>query len=465
MSNSDKINFKHFIELDNKEEMINSWVGKIHIWYLIRFKVYRQIIDKEFSRSAEFHNVKLSAATIFKYILFCIKQILIRKKRSDILIFGSGVSNTKIDKYYISRIYEKLLGNKAFSISLYEESYRRSFFTPRKTTLFTSDIYYIIAKIKSIFIKVADTDIEKVKFNLNKIQDVIPYSLGSEFWNDIELLIIRNLKEYKPRYNVFKKLLQKTKTRLIVLEDASYGARMFFSELCKDLNIFYSEFQHGLVSPIHPAYNYGESFFNNKELTDLLPDYYFTFGEYWANRIKTPSLKIPIGYSFLEDCIDECSFDKERILLVSDGNLPDLYINLCSSLRAKFPDKQIILKLHPGEYPVAEDRYSALKNKNIVIEKEESIYSLLSTSPIVIGCYSTVLYEAKAYGVEPIVFENDLSKMNLDLDLFHTFSNDDELFDLIEIILSKSESLDNNIDVWSMNTEKNWNRFLKKILN
>jgi CDP-glycerol glycerophosphotransferase (TagB/SpsB family) len=84
-------------------------------------------------------------------------------------------------------------------------------------------------------------------------------------------------------------------------------------------------------------------------------------------------------------------------------------VKIATYLSKEFPERTIIFKLHPGEVPFKE-RYEELEQyENIKIKTYDNIYELIASTKIIVGYYSTTLFEAMAYSSKRIfVFQNDL---------------------------------------------------------
>src|SRR3546814_12540747 len=67
-----------------------------------------------------------------------------------------------------------------------------------------------------------------------------------------------------------------------------------YTTLFRSAGIPVAEFQHGYIGHDHYAYNYADSVADSG-YRDGLPDYLLTFGQYWADSVRTPSEKVVIG--------------------------------------------------------------------------------------------------------------------------------------------------------------------------
>ncbi|RNI08445.1 hypothetical protein EFE40_07860 [Methanohalophilus halophilus] len=199
----------------------------------------------------------------------------------------------------------------------------------------------------------------------------------------------------------------------------------------KENGITTVELQHGYVGTEHPAYNNpaGDAQLIAKE---YLPDYFLTFGKYWNEQIQTPSKVVTVGNPSFNSSRDyyekNCTVDPNSILIISQGTATPRMVKIATYLSEVFPERTIIFKLHPGEVPFRE-RYEQLDQfENIVIKTYDYIHELIASTKIIVGYYSTTLFEAMAYSNKRIfVLQNDLIPDSIG----YKFSACDELRDAI----------------------------------
>jgi hypothetical protein len=142
-----------------------------------------------------------------------------------------------------------------------------------------------------------------------------------------------------------------------------------------------------------------------------------------------------IGYPFLLEKAKKRKKSKHRsTLVISDGLLPQLNIEVCSHLLNGFDaSHEVILKLHPGEVPMLKDRYRCLMGKpGLTLKTHESVYDLLASAHNVVGFASTVMIEALAFQIRPFVLQNDFSRVLFEDIEFNYFESPEELVNKIK---------------------------------
>ncbi|MFW1677438.1 hypothetical protein ACFVYJ_06600 [Pontibacter sp. JAM-7] len=216
------------------------------------------------------------------------------------------------------------------------------------------------------------------------------------------------------------------------------------------------ELQHGTPAQGKLNYDYPEGF-----LKQCFCDYFFSFGNKVLCSANLPVQKqriIPMGFPFLEMRRSEvCSAVKDRVLVISQPNLRDVLKQILPKLALEC-SKPIYIKLHPGEVEYKSTIQSYYKNYpsiHVVDDTDFDLYELFSLSEVVLGFFSTALYEAVEFSARVVVLSNEFmskSAINVDIDkamepainggFMHKVSNMSELID--ELSLSAPQNLVNS---------------------
>jgi len=268
----------------------------------------------------------------------------------------------------------------------------------------------------------------------------------------------------KYRKKSYIKILKKIDPKIVFLNTAHYGSESYIIKWAKDKGIKTAEFQHGIISKFHPAYNYGEAIMNSEEYKKYTPDYFLTYGKYWNEQIKIPNKTYVIGNPHFHESIKrykDVKEEKNTIMIVSQWTLTKYFVEIAENLAIEFPNKKIIFKLHPGEISFI-DRYISLnKYKNIEIKKDGDIYELLAKYENIVACYSTTVFEALAFNKNIYILDNDYSKNNIPKNIGLRFRNIEELISLIKN-KTKNE-YDHDIEYYfNSNWKENYKRFIKE---
>ena len=181
----------------------------------------------------------------------------------------------------------------------------------------------------------------------------------------------------------------------------SCGKELYI-EACKQLSIPTIELQHGNISPFVLAYQH-----SGTATKKNFPDFFLSFGKYWESSVDFPisgdSIQT-LGYPYLEDAKEmfpEKLKPKKLITFVSQfTNGKEMSEFACKLSKIVGEEWEVVYKLHPSEVRWREI-YKSLNHSNVrVIEDGEapSLYELFNQSAIVVGVYSTAIFEGLAFG-------------------------------------------------------------------
>jgi hypothetical protein len=216
----------------------------------------------------------------------------------------------------------------------------------------------------------------------------------------IKVDLIKHISRASAQFRVKKflfKLLLKIKAIKEIYVVIAYGHTALI-EAAKELSIPVIELQHGVINKFHFGYHYP-----HVSKSDYFPDQLWVWHEMWKNSayfpVSDPKIKVNKN-NHLERFKQKCSSVNEEnsVLIISQGTigkeLSDYILKNCNNLNSF----KIYYKLHPGEFKSSENYKSLIelsKQSNVEIIKDEmSIYDLFARVKVVIGVYSTALYEA-----------------------------------------------------------------------
>lgn len=392
----------------------------VSLWALVRFVIIQQALNKEFSLSTPWIKSSMSLSGWYRYFILTLKYSAIKMPTSDIIMFGSDISNVEIGNSYFNRLNEHFAKVFPEETCLIEKSNFYSYKRPRTfNKVFSQDGITLLSLLKNkLFRKIGFSS----RYNKN-IEDFIlflkkniQYDFDEDFYSRIrKVLIIYEGKApiiYKKYYNLFVK----KRPKLIFLEEGCYGAdSVMVIRAARKLNIHITEIQHGYIGMDHPAYVYSSDIC--KEYIRYLPNELITYGKYWSDNIQIPIPTVIIGSPYLNEANTMRSQKKlsNRILYVSSGINPASIIREIIQLK-KLLDiygYKITFRPHPLEYHNLHEVYSLIFENNIEIDKA-NIYDSLAKYKYVISnalSPSTTMYEAIAFNCRPIYINDESSRL------------------------------------------------------
>jgi hypothetical protein len=216
------------------------------------------------------------------------------------------------------------------------------------------------------------------------------------------------------REQAFASMLDVIEPRLVVMEDASYGAWGSLVSMMKAREVLVVEPQHGWIGPTHGAYNFGLAM-HRPELSRTLPDELLTFGEYWGRGIRHPALLTAVGKPHLEMMASAAAPWSERpkeVLLVSSITDPSEMTRVAIAINNALPDDWTLrFRPHPSELPVAHAVYAKmLAVPGIELDDASDVYDSLARSRGIVGVASTVLFEGLAMGCRVFALASELQE-------------------------------------------------------
>lgn len=220
----------------------------------------------------------------------------------------------------------------------------------------------------------------------------------------------------------YQRFFDRRRPRLLQINAASYGGMWaYVVRWARAAGIPVAEFQHGYIGLDHYAYNYAPALAGSSYAQGL-PDYLLTFGQYWADSVRTPSQTIVIGSPRMGDHARATPplGAAPYVLLASTGVGAEFYLAVVQGLLRVLPAGfQVRFRPHPGERQVAAANYAALlADDRIVLDVEPDVYRSIAGAALVVGDISTLMFEAIGLGVPTRVIDCDIARRRMPASIF-----------------------------------------------
>lgn len=398
-----KTPYSYFLKKEKEMKMFCLQYRNISYWQLVRFGLLKNITVKDLylvgrSRGRNYKSEVLGVIKESKRMQSAYKSM----QRTDIIRIRPCVTVTKsgkIDdhqfdyvdfdnKYKVSDLYA--LGDYTNIDPCVEYDLARA---EKKVTLW---------KIKRKIFgekKLPDDQRRQIKAFLDDVNS----HYGMSFDLDaIEYQIFYQIVCHKNYVEEFRRIFSAACPKLIMVYP-HYDDHMFAAvDAARSMGIKSVEMQHGRINA-HEAYWYEDQ----KPEGKILPDYFFTYGEWWNQSITLPDFFKPIavGNPYLEKQLylypRRCN-DKNRVMIVfSNPQNGKVLSEFMYGLKDYIINNNIsvLYKMHPNERGVWKEEYPYLSKmpNTRIIDDNTSNYSLLAQSNIAIGINSTLFYEALVY--------------------------------------------------------------------
>jgi len=448
------------------------------IWPFVRYQIFTEIQRKQNYYSKDRANKeKQKISDIISYIITSIIRAPLKNRNFEIVFFSATLDNTfTVNGKYFNRVHDYFALEYQDLTLIIEESGRRSYRLPRYFKNWCSgDIVKIIgsihAKIDIFNNNIADID-NFMQYIEYKFANYLSNYDFKKLRNNL-LNIKKKIKYYRKYYGI---ILKKIKPKIIFINCASYGGmNACLIKLSKEMNIKVGEFQHGLVSSQHAAYNYSWAVLNSSEYGKYLPDFLLTYGEYWNQQISIPVAKIAIGCPHYNAMLKRFYKNKENninkhilnILIISQGTVTNRFVNIAKYLYERLDSStyRIIFRLHPGEVPFTE-RYKELCDKpGLTISKSGDIYDLIFKSDFIVAYNSTSIFESIGFNKPIFILDDDSTKLDIPHDIGIRFKDAYELSEQIESIKVTIKSSEEEYEnYWKSDWRESYHKFISSIL-
>jgi hypothetical protein len=388
----------HAIEVKYQFFKIKDTDGLFY-WDIVRhdvfYAIYFELANIKAATPPKQDTVIGKIYNLIKSSFYAIKlSLAINRKSYKYLCISCARYKTTDDKYIDYALNDVLLSidneeklilesNIKYDNSLYHKSYFST------GVLFA----YYIDHLKSLLnrkstSKYLVTNILEQEFGVSVNLDSIIYNLINRF---------------KTELGYYTKLLQKLKPKKVFL--VQNGIQKAFFTAASNAGIPVYEMQHGLVSYIHPAYDYPPNI--NLSHLNSFPSYFLTFSSFWSKNINYPvKYNISIGNTFFVSQAPEENKEYALTVIFVDIYALDLIKLIDCFLQSGFT-KKIAIKLHPNQYyEKTHIKAHFAKYPNVdVIYNERDIKGLLMATNAILAVQSTCVYEALDQQVKVILYK------------------------------------------------------------
>jgi len=402
------MDFKTIVEnifrMEEELDLFDKKIDGVHFWEMVRFYVFMQIAYQVGIYEQAYTNIEIDSTQKRNYYLNSLKNVFVKNPffspKSEILFWGHPRRKKMEDGYwwdiYSDPVIEYLEND--YKCVLLERSYFNTHLRPAKTKRIKYlDLAFFISFILKKFRHTSCALSLENRAMLEKIRKHIYERFFVQI--DLEKTVSSFICKRKNLLPIYSFILKRIRPRAAVVV-CSYGAENFIG-VCKDMGIPVVELQHGAISKYHVGYCFPAG------VKKMFPDYFLTFGEYWKNLFDFPIAKeniISTGSPLFEKESGKYSQreKKDQVVFVSQGTIGAEMSKFAVELKQRQDFfLSIVYKLHPGEYHRWQKIYPWLINSGITVIDDDSVplYKLLAESKILVGAYSTAVYEGLGLGL------------------------------------------------------------------
>lgn len=461
------VELQQLLKIENNKKLweIKCPVTDLPIWPLIRIVYLREIISQKIYNSS-FSTISAKKSSIFNELYLYIKALNWNSKiikeigEIDVLFITNSVADININGSYKNRLTDEFSIYAKNSLTLLEQHKRKHPF-PRLNSKILLRLPY---QIKVIILSAIQNKLENNEANIianlffdeaNKNINWNPNNLQK---NKLIKFAKRKIRQLPKELELYRKLLKKIKPKKIIGLGLGYGPMMPLLVASRELNIKTAEFQHGVISSGHDAYNFGNDCLKYQELKMMLPDDILLYGSWWESQFNMPINKIIIGNPERIEIEKKITNNiKKRILILGDGLDTFKYINLYYQISSLIESAEILFRPHPLERDTI--KKLNLYNK-INIDSSGSIYEAFNNCDIIISEISTGLFDAIDFVPKILVWKTPKTTFNNIKYPFQEFTTIEEFY---EIYSSHSVGLiseDIKNKIWNKNCVNNFKMYI-----
>lgn len=469
---------EEFLEFEKTEKLFELKYKGMPYWQAIRFDIYNKIFYMKASmQQVDMFSVK-KRLVLYNRITTMLKNLPkdIRNywkiEPGDLLymdrLLERKVDDMVVDPYFDFFGFEEICSVRRCTINRYSGKY--------PSAEVGTSIPDIISAIGHIWNKVVYKIKWKYASDETKKIDEICEKINKKFGKVIsgeQLLekVLENVRYHKVYGEYYEKLINKVQPKAIITGFSDDALLYPLYVIAKKKHIPVIEMEHGLIIN-HISYNYGDTRIVGKEL----PDYMFSYGEFWSNCIKMPDCVkvITVGNPFLEsrrNKFKDVRPDDKKIVFYSDSVSGKAIEKIILEFLNRNKEYKVYFKMHPMEMNTAwEKKYSLLVDHPDITMcmGDREIYELLATARHHVVVQSTVLYEALAFDTKRYIFQlNDIiityTQPLIDSGLAYAFKNVEEFEQLLKNYPSSAGTLEIN-QLWKPNAKGEGQKTLRKIM-
>ena len=257
------------------------------------------------------------------------------------------------------------------------------------------------------------------------------WDLGDARRESLVGLAARRLASREAEDRMVRKWFGATRPRLVVAEEASYGHMAVFNSVARELDVTVAEFQHGMVTRGHDAYNVSPLLAASPAYQRTQPTAFLAYGTWWNDQFNAPIVvRTAIGNPHRTEVLRAWRPEptQSTILVLGDGVETARYLALCSHL-AKSAGSALRVRFRP--HPLERRRVDFSTTTHFEIDKRADLYDSLAAAYAVVGEASTALFEAVGLVERVCVWDTAKSQFFLGNHPFEIFNDPDNLLDAL----------------------------------
>jgi len=411
--------FKKFEEIELKYSLYEKSIDGIFFWELIRANLFEMILesmgvlDKAFTKKREYKPYTYNYKKTIWNIKDCNKLILEfpRKKEKD-------YRTSAFQQEELEEVIVEYPQKDGYTDRVYDG----------ESNVFPIEKFLYHMKKYPAFVNYMEEDRVLIK-ELNKI-------FISEIGISIDFLsfIDGRIKKFQREFAFFDKFFKEKNIKEILIPSSYWSAGIV--DAANKNGVISSDIQYALISRVHPSFSFPTKRHYATQRGYLWSDYWsidsLSFQEYQISKTNY----------FIEKCKElELKSNmpiKYDVAFASQSRIGSNFFEWVYSFSVQNPNVKVVFCPHPDEEAHNYKNYwNFVKLSNTVVAKEDTLIEV-AQSRVLIGVYSTTLYEALALGKSVFVVNvsgHEVVQQEIDKGYFTFIESKEQL----EEILSSKE--------------------------
>lgn len=290
-------------------------------------------------------------------------------------------------------------------------------------------------------------------------RDRLGWDLGDTRRSALVEAAARRLAVYPAEDRFVRRALRRVRPRVVLVEEGCYGHMAVFNATARELGTTVAEFQHGLVTRGHDAYNVAPRLAASPAYRRTQPSAFLGYGRWSNDQFNAPvDERVIIGNPHRTETLRSWRAEPTRstVLVLGDGVETEAHLALCRRLSAGLPSPlRVVFRPHPLERAAL-----GTSAPGVDVDPTSDLYDSLASAQAVVGEATTALFEALGLVPRIIVWDTDKSRFYLGDHPFERFADAAELIETLAATDGGSARVDLAEAMWADDWQGRFSRFV-----
>lgn len=395
--------------------------------------------------------------------------------KRDVMVTTVGIGDILSEGKFFNRLSDHFAQIFANDTVVLEDLYQWRWPFPRhfNRTLIHSPIWLKPMIVSRLSLRNRSSDVASKLIGLAKqrAKTILNWELGEKRESWLVQSLERKIVGTPFLFRSYESWLGRVKPKLLMVECACYGGPLsILLNVARRMGIVTAEYQHGLISAGHDAYNFAPTLQESSEYCAMLPGYFLGYGDWWNQQINAPVTKFVIGNPHRSEQIATFAKNnqgKTDILLLGQRiETTKFYLDLAESIVcAREGDCRVVFRPHPMARTLIRQQFPGGKIRDgVVVDNNQDIYQSFQSAYAVVSESSTGLFEAIGLVERIFSWDTPITRFALPSHPFQSFNTPDELVAMLRDSSCGTFS-DREVEaIWAPRWKENYQRFVQGIL-